>query len=57
MEDRLKTLLYNAISILYDSTIENYNSDDIWWQDICIELGTTQEELASLGINVNEFTK
>lgn len=50
MEERLKTLLYNAVSLLADKTI---GDDDLfvdWLWEVCDELGTTPTELEQFGI-------
>ena len=41
MEDRLKTILYNAISLLIDETFEQYDNEEEWFEMIQNELGCT----------------
>ena len=43
--ERLKTLLYNAISLLTDETLEQYDDKEDWKEMIYNELVTTKEEL------------
>lgn len=49
-ENRLKTLLYNAIDLLIDETFEQYEDDNEWFKMIQNELGCTAEELQEYGI-------
>ena len=50
MEERLKTLLYNAISLLVNETYEQYDDVEEWKAMLENELGCTFEELKQLGI-------
>ena len=50
MEDRLKTILYNAISLLIDETFEQYDNEAEWFKMLQNELGCTKEELEQYGI-------
>lgn len=43
--ERLKTLLYNAVSLLVDETYEQYDDVDEWKNMLYNELDTTEEEL------------
>ena len=52
MEDRLKTILYNAISLLIDETFEQYDNEEEWFEMIQNELGCTKEELEQYGIYI-----
>lgn len=49
-EERLKVLLYNAITLLADETFERYDEADEWLFMICDELKTTKEELEEFGV-------
>ena len=54
-ERRLKTLLYNAISLLADKTL---GEDDLfveWMLELCDELGTTPTELKEFGIDFDKM--
>ena len=42
MEDRLKTILYNAISLLIDETFEQYDNEEELFEMIQNELGCTK---------------
>lgn len=46
-----KVLLFNAISLLVDETIEKFDNTAEWFEWICEELGCTERELESLGIS------
>lgn len=48
MEQRLKTLLYNAICYMIEDLSENPNADII--EDICDYLGATESELRELEV-------
>lgn len=48
-EKRLETLLYNAISLLLDCTLEEYDSLEDWFEMAECELGCTKEELMEYG--------
>lgn len=52
MEDRLKTILYNAISLLIDETFEQYDNEEEWFEMIQNELWCTKEELEQYGIYI-----
>ena len=52
MEDRLKTILYNAISLLIDETFEQYDNEEEWFEMIQNELRCTKEELEQYGIYI-----
>ena len=52
MEYRLKTILYNAISLLIDETFEQYDNEEEWFEMIQNELGCTKEELEQYGIYI-----
>ena len=52
MEDRLKTILYNASSLLIDETFEQYDNEEEWFEMIQNELGCTKEELEQYGIYI-----
>jgi len=49
-EKKLKTVLYNAISLLIDETFEQYDDTEEWLTMVYNELDCTKEELASFGI-------
>ncbi len=49
---RVKTLLYNALTLLIDETFEQYDDNQEWFEMIFNELGTTEEELKELGITI-----
>ena len=53
--ERLKTLLYNAISMIIDETLEDYLDEDRsteWLDMMCRELVCTLSELKEYG-NIN----
>ena len=52
MEKRLRTVLYNAVSLLIDETFEQYDDSEEWFTMLQNELGSTKEELEELGIKV-----
>lgn len=52
MEDRLKTILYNSISLLIDETFEQYDDEAEWFEMLQNELGCTKEELEQYGIYI-----
>ena len=52
MEKRLRTVLYNAVSLLIDETFEQYDDSGEWFAMLQNELGSTKEELEELGIKV-----
>ena len=49
MEERVRTLLYNAITLLVDETLEQYDSEEEWKEMMCNELCCTIEELKEYG--------
>ena len=49
---RLKTILYNAVTLLVDETIEQYDDIDEWKKMMERELGCTINELKQYGINL-----
>ena len=51
MKNRMNLLLYNAISLLVDETIEEFDDTDDWFEWICDELDCTEEELKEFGID------
>ena len=51
--DRRTTLLYNSISLLADKVFEEYESVEELNEMLCEELGTSLEELKSLGIEIS----
>ena len=51
MENKFNVLLYNAISLLVDETIEEFDDTDEWLEWICDELDCTEEELKEFGID------
>ena len=51
MEDRLKVLLWNAITLLIDETYEQYDDEKEWKEMLFNELGTTENELKQYGID------
>jgi len=50
MEERLKTLLYSAVTLIADETAEQYDDMNEWHEMVYKELGTTKKELASFGV-------
>ena len=52
MEERLKVLLNNAISLLADETFEQYDDPNDWKNMIEVELGCTIEELEQYGVYI-----
>lgn len=44
-EERLKTLLYNAISLLFEKTYEEYDNKEEWLNMLTKELGCSLSEL------------
>jgi hypothetical protein len=52
MEERLKVLLNNAITLLVDETYEQYDDVDEWKEMLENELGCTLEELRQYDINI-----
>lgn len=48
-EDRLERLLYNAITLLVDETLEQYDDVEEWKDMMCNELECTREELQNYG--------
>ena len=52
MEKRLRTVLYNAISLLIDETFEQYDDSEEWFAMLQNELACTKEELEELGIKI-----
>ena len=48
-EDKLERLLYNAITLLVDETLEQYDDVEEWKDMMCNELGCTREELQNYG--------
>lgn len=44
-EERLKTLLYNAISLLLEKTCEEYDNIEEWLNMLTKELGCSLSEL------------
>ena len=52
MEKRLRTVLYNAVSLLIEETFEQYDDSEEWFAMLQNELGSTKEELEELGIKV-----
>lgn len=51
-DNRLETLLYNAICLLIDETFEQYDDNNEWLEMIQNELGCTIEELEGYGIKI-----
>lgn len=52
MEEKVKvleSLLYNAISLLIDETLEQYDNTDEWYDMMCKELGCSKAELKKYG--------
>lgn len=50
--ERIKTILYNAISLLIDETFEQYDDEQEWFDMLLNELDCTKEELEQYGIYV-----
>ena len=50
--ERIKTLLYNAISLLIDETFEQYDDSEEWFAMVLNELDCTKEELEQYGIHI-----
>ena len=55
VENRLKILLHNAISLLADKTLGADDSPIDWIWELCDELGTTSTELEQFGINFDDM--
>lgn len=51
-ENRMRTVLYNAISLLIDETFEQYDDREEWIAMLYNELGCTEKELESFGIRI-----
>lgn len=51
----MKTLLYNALIFLSDTTFDKFINGQEWPEMVYRELGTTKEELAGYGISINEY--
>lgn len=51
-EQKLKTILYNALVLLIDETFEQYDDENEWFAMIQNELGCTAEELKEYGIRI-----
>lgn len=50
--ERIKTILYNAISLLIDETFEQYDDSEEWFTMLLNELACTKEDLEQYGIYV-----
>lgn len=50
--ERIKTILYNAISLLIDETFEQYDDEQEWFDMMLNELDCTEEELKQYGIRI-----
>lgn len=50
--ERLKTLLYNAVTLVVDETYEQYDDVDEWKRMMFNELGTTEEELHKYDVHI-----
>ena len=55
MENRLKVMLYNAISLLVDETIDQFDSVGEWLDWICNEIDCSIEELEKCGISIRSL--
>lgn len=54
MEERLKILLYNAVSVIYDNTGGNGLDDIEWYEELKDMLGITEDELEQFcGVTCN----
>lgn len=51
MKNDVNVLLFNAISLLVDETIEEFDNTDDWFEWICNELDCTEEILKKFGID------
>ena len=51
-EERLKTLLYNALCLFIDETFEQYDDTNEWFEMVWNELGCSAKELESYGIKI-----
>ena len=51
-ENRMKAVLYNAISLLIDETFEQYDDREEWIAMLYNELGCTENEMKSFGIRI-----
>jgi hypothetical protein len=47
--ERVERLLYEAISLLVDKTLDQYDDEEEWKDMMCNELGCTREELQKYG--------
>lgn len=52
--ERLKVLLYNAISLLADETYDGFDGKEEWLENLCVELGTNKNELKKFGVTFFE---
>lgn len=50
--NKINTVLYNAISLLIDETFDQYDDKQEWFDMLQNELGVSAEELESLGIKI-----
>ena len=51
-QERLKNILYNAISLLIDETFEQYDDSEEWFKMLQNELVCTADELESFEIKI-----
>lgn len=52
MKERLRTLLYNAVSLYVDETIGQYDDVEEWKAMFENEMDCTIAELKELGVNI-----
>lgn len=50
--DRIKNILFNALSLLIDETFEQYEDSEEWFAMILKELDCSKEELKQYGIEI-----
>jgi len=55
VEERLKVLLANAIGIYVEAHADRYNSSSEFWEFLYGALGTGEEEIKELGIDLSDI--
>jgi len=54
-EERLKVLLANAIGIYAEAHADRYNSSSEFWEFLYGDIGTDEEEMKELGIDLSDI--
>ena len=54
LEERLRVLLLNALTMYAEEHSDRYNTSNEFWEFLYGELGTDKEELEELGIKLLE---